>query len=85
MSRRRTLTSRSERERDRQEQHLRHTLHDTNQVNNNSLLVTIVDSYKTAMNDIPANFSVHDCGLIDTICKNYKAKHFVCEVIAGND
>lgn len=84
MPRPRTLNGRKERESNRvsESQRRRRTLNSDN--NNNLASVTIeiplIDSYKCALNDLVNNFSSHNCGLMDLICRHCNARHFSSEV-----
>lgn len=70
MPRRRTLTGRSERNRERQRQ--RNIINDVSHI--------LVDNFKCALNHLPGNFVSHDCGEMNLRCKHCNAYHFESEI-----
>lgn len=90
MPRRRTLTGRDERQRNRfgVANHRRENVNnviDRNNDNDNDNGVDILsDSFKVALNLIPRNFDSYSLGCMNLICRFCGSKHFASEITSGD-
>lgn len=88
MPRRRTLTGRTERGRDRDAQYSRRrrnvNMNDNIVNNDDNLFVNLVSGFKCAWNEIPYNFNSFHCGLLNLTCTHCRAKHFNGEITRGS-
>lgn len=89
MPRRRTLTGRVERGRDRKAQYSRRNTNVNTSANiggrvNANLIIDLIDNFKVAWNEVPFNFQSHGCGEMNLICFRCNAQHFEGEVTGGS-
>lgn len=89
MPRRRTLTARIERDRNRVAMRRNVNTNDARDFNNlvdndDDLIHILEDSYKIAFVSIPRHFDGHECGLMNLRCMSCFAKHFKFEITGGD-
>lgn len=83
MPRQRTLSGRIERERNRRGEYLRRSRNVNTSVDDN-LNVALIDTFKSALNAVPANFLSSTCGMMNIRCIFCNALHFEGERTGGD-